>query len=162
MKQVVNSRVGKWGITLVTASLIALVAKWEGTRFDVYLDVGDVPTVCEGYTGPEVKMGDRWTREQCDVAFHTALAKHGEGVLACMTVRPSQQTYEGFASFGYNVGVGAVCKSTAIKKWNAGDAVGACNEFRRWINAGGKPWKGLINRRQAEEKVCLGGIEVSK
>ncbi|HDU8584150.1 TPA: lysozyme, partial [Morganella morganii] len=33
---------------------------------------------------------------------------------------------------------------------------GACGEMKRWVFAGGKPWKGLMTRREIEEVVCHG------
>lgn len=59
-------------------------------------------------------------------------------------------------SFTYNVGVGAFSRSTLLKKLNAGDQAGACNELKRWIYAGGVKWKGLMTRREVEKAVCLG------
>lgn len=148
---------GKWGITLVTGTLCAFIALWEGDSQKVYEDVNHVATVCNGYTGPEVKMGDVWTKERCSEAVQKAIEKHGAGVLACMTVKPTQQEYEAYASFAYNVGVANFCSSTLLKKWNAGDKVGACHELLRWNKSGGVVWKGLTNRRQAEERLCLNG-----
>jgi lysozyme len=60
-------------------------------------------------------------------------------------------------SFTYNVGTEAFSKSTLLKKLNAGDQSGACDELRRWKLAGGKKWKGLIKRREIERSLCLAG-----
>ncbi|MCH5496505.1 glycoside hydrolase family protein, partial [Salmonella enterica subsp. diarizonae serovar 16:z10:e,n,x,z15] len=49
---------------------------------------------------------------------------------------------------------GAFAKSTLLKKLNAGDQAGACNELKRWTYAGGKQWKGLVTRREIEREVC--------
>lgn len=38
---------------------------------------------------------------------------------------------------------------------NAGDQVGACEELRRWVYAGGMKWRGLMNRRDMERSMCL-------
>ena len=60
-------------------------------------------------------------------------------------------------SFSYNVGVKAFESSTLLKKLNAGDNAVACDEMRRWNRAGGKVWKGLINRREIERELCHWG-----
>ncbi|ELY4257915.1 glycoside hydrolase family protein, partial [Cronobacter sakazakii] len=44
---------------------------------------------------------------------------------------------------------------TLMKKLNDSDYVGACNELKRWIYAGGKKWKGLMNRREVEYAICM-------
>lgn len=150
----------KWGITLVTASLIAFVTTWEGTSYKVYADVGGVATVCQGYTGPEVKLGDTWTKERCDEVLKEALAVHGAGALAC-THRPiSQEYYEAIASFTYNVGIASYCKSTMRLLIDAGNFTAACNEFTRWTKVHGRPWRGLMNRREAERRLCLAAKEI--
>nr|MBJ6969775.1 glycoside hydrolase family protein [Vibrio cholerae] len=50
--------------------------------------------------------------------------------------------------------VGAFSRSTLLKKLNAGEMTQACDELKRWVYAGGKKWKGLMNRREIEEEVC--------
>ena len=57
-------------------------------------------------------------------------------------------------SFAYNVGATATINSTLLKKLNAKDYAGACSELKRWVYAGGKKWKGLMNRRDVEYEVC--------
>lgn len=44
-----------------------------------------------------------------------------------------------------------------MRKLNAGDSKGACDEMRRSNKAGGKVWKGLINRREVEREICNWG-----
>ncbi|MGK3123432.1 glycoside hydrolase family protein [Candidatus Pantoea formicae] len=55
----------------------------------------------------------------------------------------------------YNVGTSAFSKSTLVKKLNAGDVTGACEEMRRCVYAGGVKWRGLHNRRDMERALCL-------
>ncbi|EAV5089941.1 lysozyme [Salmonella enterica] len=62
-------------------------------------------------------------------------------------------------SFAYNVGAGTFARSTLLKKLNAGDQAGACNELKRWTYAGGKQWKGLVTRREIEHEVCTWGLK---
>ncbi|WP_370551208.1 lysozyme [Comamonas sp. CMM02] len=63
-------------------------------------------------------------------------------------------------SFGFNVGEGegAFCKSTLVRKANAGDVQGACAELSRWTYADGKQLPGLVQRRAAERQMCEGGL----
>jgi lysozyme len=72
-------------------------------------------------------------------------------------VRVSQDTFDALVSFTYNVGAGAFRTSTLLKKLNAGDTVGACNQLPRWNKAGGKVLPGLTRRRAAEQALCLKG-----
>ena len=58
-------------------------------------------------------------------------------------------------SWSYNVGTGAACRSTLVRKANAGDLYGACDELLRWNRAGGRVLNGLTNRRKAERAMCI-------
>jgi lysozyme len=60
-------------------------------------------------------------------------------------------------SFAYNVGGGNYCGSTLVRKLNAGDTAGACNELTRWTRAKGIVLPGLVKRREAERQLCLQG-----
>jgi lysozyme len=128
---------------------------WEGTEYVPYRDVVGVLTVCNGYTGPDIIPGRTYGKVECDMLLKKELTEHGMGVLKCTKVPLNQNQYDAFASFTYNVGVGAYCKSTLLRKLNAGDYTGACRELLRWDKAGGKVYRGLTKRRQAEMALCL-------
>lgn len=140
---------------LITAGTIAFVAQWEGTEYTPYRDIVGVWTVCEGITGKDVVPGKEYTRQECDALLMRELQHHANGFAACITksLSPGEQT--AYASWAFNVGIGAACKSTLAKKLNAGDRKGACLELLKWVNAGGKPVQGLRNRREAEYKLCV-------
>ncbi|MBL3563364.1 glycoside hydrolase family protein, partial [Rhodovulum sulfidophilum] len=57
------------------------------------------------------------------------------------------RSYVGILDWAYNVGLGAAARSTLIRKLNAGDLRGACDELPRWRFAGGKGIRGLLIRR---------------
>lgn len=39
-----------------------------------------------------------------------------------------------------------------------GDQNGACEEMKSWVYAGGKVWRGLVSRREAESALCNGSL----
>lgn len=138
---------------------IAVVGQWEGLRLAAYQDVVGVWTACYGET-KGIRPGMKFTKAQCDTMFIESLTKHEAGLRNCLTApdRLPEKTYVSFVSWTYNVGVGAACGSTLVRKVNAGDLVGACNELPRWNRAGDRVVKGLVNRRAAELKLCLDGV----
>lgn len=142
-------------ISLSATALVALLLH-EGYRENAYTPVaGDVPTIGFGTTNG-VKIGDRTTPEK---ALNTALKdiQKFEGALKeCVTVPLEQHEYDAYISLSYNIGSNAFCKSTLVRKLNAGDYVGACNQILRWDQFNGKPLAGLTKRRQEEHKKCLG------
>ena len=68
-----------------------------------------------------------------------------------------QYEYDAFVSLAYNVGENAFCKSTLVRKLNAGDYAGACREILKWDKFRGQPLRGLTMRRQDEYQKCTGG-----
>jgi len=138
---------------------LAFTGAWEGTRYVAYLDTGGVPTICTGSTRG-VKMGDRATKAECDAMFTADLIRHETGMLSCMKNPQalSDKTYVAMLDWAYNVGIGAACKSTLMRKLNAGDIVGACNEMSRWIRDNGRIIKGLVNRRASSRAMCFEGL----
>lgn len=146
-------------VVLAGASLLAILNTWEGNEYEVYNDIVGVPTVCQGITGKQVVAGKTYTPAECADLNAKAAAAHGAGFLACVDPdvqrRLKQNQYDAFASWTYNVGITAACKSTAVKKLNAGDTPAACGELLKWNKAGGKVVKGLDNRRRAEYALCI-------
>jgi lysozyme len=142
-------------LSLSGAGLVG-IAVHEGYRDTAYIPIpGDVPTIGFGTT-EGVRLGDRITPP---VALMRALrdAEKFEGALKrCVKVPLHQHEYDVFVSFAYNVGETAFCNSTLVRKLNAGDYVGACNELDRWVYAGGRKVQGLVNRRAEEKTKCLG------
>lgn len=142
-------------VSVVTTSLLAAIAIFEGSKEEVYVDIVGVPTVCNGHTGPDVKLGDKWSKEKCDATLVKDVRTSGERLLSCVTVPVSQSQYEAFASLTYNIGAGAFCKSTLVKLLNSGDYAGACRQILRWDRAGGVKVAGLARRRQLEYQRCV-------
>lgn len=143
----------------IAAAAIALVGAWEGLRTVAYRDVVGVPTVCYGETRG-VKMGDRYSKAECDAMLGAGLKDFEKGMRRCLKSpdKIPDETYVAFLSFSYNVGIGAFCRSTLVRKANSGDLRGACKELPKWVNAGGKRIRGLVNRRKDELRICLSGL----
>lgn len=135
------------------AILVPLVMFYEGTVFKTYRDPIGIITACTGHTGPELKMGQTFTKEQCQKMLEEDLAKHADA-LKCISTPLTDGQKAAFVSFSFNVGNQAFCRSTLARKANAGDLRGACAELSRWTLAGGRELPGLVNRRAAERKVC--------
>jgi lysozyme len=138
---------------------IALVGNWEGLRLYAYQDVVSVWTACYGET-KGIRPGMKFTQAECDVMFIDSLTKHEAGMRSCLKSPDTipEAPYVAFLSLAYNIGTGAFCRSTLVRKANAGDLRGACMELPKWNRAGGQVVRGLTNRRAAELKLCLGGL----
>ena len=142
-------------LSLSAAALVS-IAVHEGYKGNAYIPIpGDVPTIGFGTT-KGVKMGDTidpvkaLQRKLTDVmAFEGALKE-------CVKVPLHQHEYDAYLSLAYNIGPGAFCGSTLVRRLNAGDYAGACAEILRWDRFQGQPLRGLTLRRQDEHRKCLG------
>lgn len=152
-----KSRLKKSGALMVGA--VALVGAWEGVKTVAYKDIVGVPTVCFGETRG-VKMGDRYTMDECRAMLGDALVEFETNMRKCLKAPDSipDKPYTAFLSLSYNIGTGAFCGSTVARKANEGDLKGACNAIPVWNRAGGRVVKGLANRRAEEQKICLEGV----
>ena len=139
------------------ALAVPLVQKYEGTVLRSYRDPVGIVTACTGHTGPELKMGQTYTRQQCEEMLYKDLAKHADA-LDCVHQPLTDGQRAAFVSFAFNVGEGAFCGSTLVRKANAGDIDGACAELSRWTYADGKQLPGLVKRRAAERQLCEAGL----
>ena len=139
----------------VSAAALVGIATHEGYRGEAYKDAVGIPTIGYGETAG-VKMGDKTTPERALVQLLESTEKHADAIRQCIHVPLYQHEFDAYISLAYNIGTGAFCKSTLVKKLNQGDYTGACNEIRRWNKAGGKVLPGLVKRREAEYEMCMG------
>jgi lysozyme len=141
---------------VAVALSIATISTFEGLRTKAYLDVAGVPTICVGETRG-VKLGQTKTVDECKEILAQTLKEFDAHIYRCIPSAHTlpDTTWIAIRSWTYNVGVGAMCRSTLVKKLNAGDIEGACRELPKWVRAGGRVIRGLEIRRQAEMKLCL-------
>lgn len=143
------------------ATLLAVLAHWEGYRPEAYRDPAGVPTVCWGDTG-NVTPGMRLDRAECERRLEAQALVHAEPVLRCTPgLAHKRDQLVAAASLAYNIGGAAYCRSTVARRFNAGDERGACDAFLIWNRAGGRVMRGLVNRRRFERELCLRGVEGS-
>ncbi len=128
---------------------------------------GDVPTIGFGTT-EGVKPGDTTTPPKALARALQDVGKYEGAIKRCVTVPLHQYEYDAYVDLAYNVGPGAFCGSTLVKRLNAEDYDGACAEILRWRFYQGKDCSapenkrlcgGLWTRRQAENARCTGATQ---
>ncbi|MBK4723922.1 lysozyme [Pantoea agglomerans] len=132
-----------------------LIPSLEGKENKPYQDVVGVWTVCYGHTGPDIIKSKTYTDAECQALLNKDLVPFARSVEGSVKVPATDYQKAALISFSYNVGVSAFERSSLLRKLNAGDYAGACDGLRQWIYAGGKKWKGLMNRREIEREVCM-------
>jgi lysozyme len=151
-------KINRYHIAGLAASVAVLwkIAGFEGFRSNAYIPVpGDVPTIGYGTTNG-VKMGDTVTKEKALVLLRNDVSSFEGSIKRCVKVPLYQHEYDAYVSLSYNIGAGTFCKSTLVRKLNAGDYTGACAQILRWDKFKGRALRGLTNRRRAEYQQCIG------
>ncbi len=144
------------GALTLSASALVGIAVHEGYRGEAYIPVkGDKPTLGYGTTDG-VKPGDTIEPVRALVRKLQDVQRFEGALKQCVRVPLHQHEYDAFLSLAYNIGPGAFCGSTLVRRLNAGDYAGACAEILRWDRFRGEPLRGLTLRRQAENRQCLG------
>lgn len=136
----------------------AFIGRHEGLRLTAYRDAAGVWTIGYGHTAaagpPSPAAGMTITAGEADAILGRDLSRFEAAVTRLVTVPLSQGEFDALVSFAFNVGEGALGRSTLLKKLNAGDRAGAAAEFGRWNKAGGRVLAGLT-RRRAEERAMF-------
>lgn len=141
---------------LVLLLAMPLISYYEGYVPRGYADPVGIPTACYGHTGPEVRIGQKYTKAQCDALLTDDIRIAQAQVKRC--IRVSLKPYEEAAlvSFTFNVGGKALCGSTLARRVNAGELPAACSELSKWVYSRGIKFPGLVKRRIAERAMCEG------
>jgi lysozyme len=140
-----------------SAELINFTAREEGEVRTPYKDVVGVLTVCFGSTR---NIENRpYSADECERLFNKDLYDHAKGLVSCFPelVDAPDGVKVAYADFAFNVGVGAACRSTAVRRYRNGDAKGGCEALLMFNKAGGKFNKGLDGRRRRELELCARG-----
>lgn len=150
-----NFRLAIAALSLSAAGFVGIVLH-EGYSDTAIIPVpGDLPTLGFGTT-EGVRQGDRITPPQAVFRALQDASKFEGAIKRCVTVPLHQHEYDAYVSLAYNIGPTAFCGSTLVRKLNAGDYAGACEQILRWDHFQGKPLRGLTLRRQKEYVQCSG------
>lgn len=167
------------GALMLAFGLWAVVEGWGPSdghgKYKSYVDVKGIVTACNGHTGPDVRLGQTYTKDECD-----GLSE--EDLLAAFAVEdryiPNVENVPvsvrgGLAVFIGNVGSGNFAKSSVLTLVNRANAVDpspwslylrACDAMLLydgyWTGAGSTRRfvvsQGIINRRVKENHLCRG------
>ena len=138
---------------------IELIKEFEGCRLTAYKCPAGVWTIGYGHTGTVdgklIASGMTISAAKATELLKKDLAEFEAAVNSSVTAPITQNMFDALVSFSFNVGAGALRRSTLLKKLNAKDYDGAANEFPLWNKAGGKVLNGLVRRREREKQLFL-------
>jgi lysozyme len=137
----------------ITQEGLELIKRFEGLSPTVYICPAGYPTI--GY-GHVVKPQEREqfaggiTTEQAETLLRQDVQTAERAVLRLITVPLTDGQFDALVSFTFNLGAGALQRSTLRRKINRGDHTNVPAEFRKWVWAGRRKLEGLVRRREDE------------
>lgn len=140
---------------MINKATLDLVKEFEGLRRKAYKDAVGVWTIGYGITaaaglGIAPKAGMTITEAEAEAFLLKGLEKFADSIRPKITAPINENEFGAFLSLAYNIGPGAFGKSSALRRFNAGDKAGAADAILLWNKAGGKVLAGLNRRREAE------------
>jgi lysozyme len=149
----------------------------EGKRNVVYVDRigrGMPATVCWGHTGPELKVGQRYSDAQCEMILEEDQIEHAVGAYRCTPrIAENLNAFAAVIDFTINLGVQRYCNSTAARRFRVGDFAGGCAALgpsfeirepngrtrivRGYTMSAGQVRRGLVIRRDRNNSLCRTG-----
>ena len=146
---------------------ICLLRDLEGVRSEAYTDVAGLWTIGVGHlltkeeldtevlqiSGKKIPWRQGLSSEDIDALLRQDLIPLFAFVEKTVKVPLTPGQRIALVSFIFNVGRGAFKGSTLLGNLNAGGYDTVPDQLYRWVYAGGKQVKGLINRRRKEIEV---------
>jgi lysozyme len=126
---------------------------------------GDKPTLGFGET-KGVKAGDTTNPVRAIITLGKSADGYQRGVANCIRVPVSQNEFDAYVNFAYQMGVTNFCNAGFTKKLNSGDFVGACEGMahhpdgkKAWSYYQGRYIEGIYQRRLRNRSMCLEGLK---
>ncbi len=128
-----------------------LVKEFEGLSLTVYTCPAGLPTIGYGHVLTPSSGGmETITEEEAEDLLRADLRTAEGAVERLIRVPLNENQFSALTSFTFNLGSGALQRSTLRHKLNAGDYDEVPDELLRWCYAGGRRLAGLLRRRTAE------------
>ncbi len=129
---------------------IDLIKRYEGFVSKPYLCPAGVWTVGYGSTRGVTRDTPPVTKEQAEEILRRDVKSAEAAVMRLCPSLKKQNRFDAIVSFTFNLGAGALQRSTLRQKINRKDHLDVPPELMKWIHAGGRKLPGLVARRAAE------------
>lgn len=129
---------------------LELTKKFEGCVLKAYQDVANVWTIGYGHTDG-VEAGQTCTQAQADAWLLADVQTAVSAVTKAVVVPLTQNQFDALVDFTFNLGEGALRKSTLLKLLNTKNYQSAAVQFPLWNHANGRENADLTARRLAEQ-----------
>lgn len=133
-----------------------LICRVEGFSPVIYICPAGYPTIGYGHLITEAnkeRFLDGVDEDEALELLRSDVGKAERAVLRLIAVPLTQGQFDALVSFTFNLGSGALQRSTLRRKVNREEHDDVPAELMKWVWAGGRKLKGLIKRRKAEAAI---------
>ncbi|MGF1545644.1 MAG: glycoside hydrolase family protein [Parvularculaceae bacterium] len=141
---------------------VELIKRFEGLELESYQDIAGIWTIGYGHTetaGPNQRI----TEDEAEALLRQDLVSRERAVSDLTNVSINQNEFDALVSFVYNVGANAYRGSTARRRLNGGNRLGAADALTWWnkstVNGVLTPGNGRTRLRAAERALLLTPVE---
>lgn len=130
-----------------------LICRFEGFSPVIYICPAGYPTIGYGHLITEAnkeRFLDGVDEDEALELLRSDVGKAERAVLRLIAVPLTQGQFDALVSFTFNLGSGALQRSTLRRKVNLEEHDDVPTELMKWVWAGGRKLKGLVKRRVAE------------
>lgn len=137
----------------ITQDGLDLIKRFEGFSPTVYICPAGYPTIGYGHLVRDLEQ-DRYqqgiTEQEAEDLLRRDVKVAERALLRLIDVPLTDGQYDALVSFTFNLGAGALQRSTLRRKVNREEHADVPAQLMRWVWAGGRRLQGLIRRREAE------------
>lgn len=133
-----------------------LIQAFEGFSPTPYRCPAGVPTIGYGHVIGADESFDTLSEEQALDLLRQDVQEAESAVCRLIHVPLASHQFDALVSFTFNVGAGALQRSTLRRQVNREEHDTVPSEFLRWVHAGPHILPGLVRRRQAEAQLYGG------
>lgn len=140
-----------------------LICRFEGFSPVIYICPAGYPTIGYGHLITEANKKqflDGVNEDEALELLRSDVGKAEHAVLRLIAVPLTQGQFDALVSFTFNLGSGALQRSTLRRKINREEHADVPAELMKWVWAGGRKLKGLVKRRNSESLVYKANITI--
>lgn len=139
----------------LSARGIALIAKYEGFAPRIYICPAGYKTIGYGHVVLPHEVFDEISENAARKLLRADAAVAERAVRRLIQVSLTQNQFDALVSFVFNVGGGALQRSTLRRLVNRKEYALAAQQFLKWTRAGSKILPGLVARRKEEAALFM-------
>ncbi len=135
-----------------------LICRFEGFSPVIYICPAGYPTIGYGHLITEANKEqflDGVDEDEALELLRSDVGKAERAVLRLISVPLTQGQFDALVSFTFNLGSGALQRSTLRRKINREEHHDVPDELMKCVWAGGRKLKGLVKRRKAESMLYV-------